>query len=234
MSNSNFTNNSAAEGGSLWNNSTATVTDSTFFSNIVAYGGAGLWNADMVTVSDSTFANNIGDDGDGGGLWNNNIATVSGSTFSGNTATDGNGGGLASNGKVIVCNSTFTNNYAAWGGGFSSDITAALTNCTLSGNASQYFGGGISNWVYFEDVAGNLTLNSTIVAGNTSPIDNDISGPVQSTSAFNLIGDGSGISNLTDLEQPALSNLIGTTADPLNPLLGPLAKATGRSRSTRD
>ena len=72
-----------------------------------------------------------------------------------------------------------------------------------------------------------------MVAGNTSTgtSDNDIYGQVQSSSAFNLIGDGSGISNLAALEAPALSNLIGTTADPLSPLLGPLANNGGPTQT---
>jgi hypothetical protein len=144
------------------------------------------------------------------------------STFTGNTALTNNGGGIANVDTLMASDNTFTGNSATNGGGIDNESggTATLTNCTVSGNTSQDAGGGIYN-------VDSLTLNNTIVAGNTSPIDNDISGTVTSTSAFNLIGDGSGIFNLTDLEEPALSNLIGTTADPLNPLLGPLADYGG-------
>ena len=125
-----------------------------------------------------------------------------------------------------MSDSTFTGNSATDGGGIDNLGTATLTNCTVSGNTSQD-GGGIA-----DDDDGNLTLDNTIVAGNTSGAsDNDISGPVQPSSAYNLIGDGSGITNLTDLKEPALSNLIGTTTDPLNPLLGPLANNGGPTQT---
>src|SRR5208337_519192 len=70
-----------------------------------------------------------------------------------------------------------------------------------------------------------LTLDNTIVAGNSGP---DIVGSVQPTSKNNLIGDGTGITNLTELDP---SNLVGTTADPLNPMLGPLANNGGPTQT---
>ena len=96
----------------------------------------------------------------------------------------------------------------------------------MSGNTSQDAGAGIYN-------IDSLTLNNTIVAGNASTrtSDDDIFDQVQPTSAFNLIGDGSGIANLSGLEDPALSNLIGTMADPLNPFLGPLANYGGPTQT---
>src|SRR5208337_2619199 len=80
--------------------------------------------------------------------------------------------------------------------------------------------GGICN-----ATTSTLTLDNTIVAGNSGP---DIVGSVQPTSKNNLIGDGTGITNLTELDP---SNLVGTTADPLNPLLGPLADYGGPTQT---
>lgn len=85
-----------------------------------------------------------------------------------------------------------------------------MTNSTINGNTSQGSGGGIFN-------SYTLTLNNTIVAGNTGL---DIYGPLQPISKNNLIGNGTGITNLSNLDS---SNLIGTTADLINPMLGPLA-----------
>ncbi len=136
---------------------------------------------------------------------------------------------------LTVVNSTFTGNFVTQGGGglFNGD-TLTLTNCTVSGNVASDDGGGIFTGAkYGAGYVGDLTLNNTIVAGNTSATtsDDDIYGQVQPTSAFNLIGDGSEISNLTDLEEPALRNLIGTTADPLDPLLGPPADNGGPTQT---
>ena len=204
-------------GGGLYNDGTTTLTDSTVSGN----WGGGLYNDGTTTLTDSTVSGNWG-----GGLFNNHgTMTLTDSTVSGNSADSG--GGLYNDGTMTLTDSTVSGNSAfSGGGGLYNDGTTTLTNCTVSGNTSLGSGGGIAN-------DGNLTLNNTIVAGNisTGTIDNDISGQVQPTSAYNLIGDGSGISSLTDLEEPALSNLIGTTADPLNPLLGPLADNGGPTQT---
>ena len=215
-------------GGGVANIGTLTVGDSTFASNSASDGG-GIWNTGMATVSDSTFTSNSASGlggGYGGGLYSSGTATLIDSTFTSNSANEG--GGLVNFGMVTVIDSTFTGNSAGDGGGLDNGGTAMVTNCTVSGNTSQDAGGGIAN-----GEGGSLTLNNTIVAGNTSTStsDNDISGTVSSTSAFNLIGDGSGISNLTDLEASALNNLIGTTADPINPLLAPLADYGGPTQT---
>ena len=122
-----------------------------------------------------------------------------------------------------MSNSTIAGNTTSFGGGGILNIgTMAVTNCTISGNSYQGYqdngrvnGGGIYNET-------SLTLNNTIVAGNTG---NDIYGQVQPTGAYNLIGDGSGLPPL------ATSNLIGTTANPLNSLLGPLANNGGSTQT---
>ena len=190
--------------------------------------GGGIDNSGTLTVSGTTFAGNSASAG--GGIANElgATATISDSTFNGNSASSG--GGIDNGGTATVINSTIINNSATTGGGLYNwgdgveGGNATLTNCTVSGNSSQDAGGGIADNVG----SISLTLNNTIVAGNTNSgsSDNDIYGQVQPTSAFNLIGDGSGISNLGGLEGPAQSNLIGTTTDPLNPLLS----ATGRLR----
>ena len=239
VSNSTFTGNSADAGSGIYNAGTTAVNDSNFSNNSSSaptnnpayFGGGGVFNYGTLTVSDSSFTGNSATY-DGGGLVNaSGTVTVTGSTFTGNTATSGsgaafyNGVGLSDGaGSATVTASTFTGNSATDGSGLDNhnNGTLTITNCTISGNASQY--GGVSN-----EGVGNLTLNNTIVAGNTSSSSsgNDINGQVNPVSAFNLIGDGAGISDLTNLEKPALSNLIGTAADPLNPMLGPLATNGG-------
>ena len=155
------------------------------------------------------------------------MLAITGSTFTGNSAT-GYGGGIANYDTATVNNSTFTENTGCFGGGIYNAGAFTLTNSTISVNSANSLnaeGGGICNENEF-GVA--LTLNNTIVAGNTSSTagnDSDISGQVQLTSAYNLIGDGSGLPSL------APSNLIGTTADPLIPLLGPLANNGGPTQT---
>ena len=149
------------------------------------------------------------------------------STFVDNSSPYGGGiyyaGSAAGNtiGILLASDSTFTGNSATYdggGGGIWNQGTATVTNCTIDGNAGQ--DGGICN-----ATTSTLTLDNTIVAGNSGP---DIVGSVQPTSKNNLIGDGTGITNLTELDP---SNLVGTTADPLNPMLGPLANNGGPTQT---
>jgi hypothetical protein len=230
-------NSGALEGNGGGIDGTATVIDSTFTDN-TAFEGNGGGIDGTATVTNCTFTGNEAIAGNSGGYGGGICGggTVNDSTFSGNWAgRDGGGIYVTSYGTATVSNSTFTGNSAngyyalGYGGGHCNTGAAIMTNCTVSGNTSYGAGGGIAN----EVGSANLTLTNTIVAGNTNTgtSDNDLFGQVQPTSAFNLVGDGSGIVNLTGLEEPALGNLIGTMARPLAPLLGPLANYGGPTRT---
>ena len=98
-----------------------------------------------------------------------------------------------------------------------------MTNCTVSGNT----GGGLT--VQYElGGFGSATanLNNTIVAAQTTGRDiNTITPGVGVLSGDNnLIGDGTG---QFDLVNGVDGNQVGTTANPINPLLGPLAPNGG-------
>ena len=233
-----FTGNSDSEGGGIYsgiyNGQTLTVSNCTFSSNSATYEGGGICNNDTATVSNSIFTTNLdsNDDGAGGCIANYGTATVTNCTISGNNG-NGEGGGIlnearGSLGTLTVTNSTISGNTGEAGGGICDDGTLTVTNCTISGNTATYEGGGIYNCYNTNNTDVYLTLSNTIVAGNTSNIGTDISGPVQTTSTYNLIGNGSGITNLNQLAQ---SNLIGTTANPINPMLGPLANNGGPTQT---
>jgi hypothetical protein len=195
VSDSVFSRNSTKyDGGGICNDGTGTVIGSSF-SNNTAKSGGGLWNFGTATVTDSTFTNNSANNSDpsapvndistGGGLCvNSGTVTVTDSVFVGNSA--GGGGGLYSNGAVTVIDSTFSDNSAtnalAGGGGLWNIYgTATVINCTVSGNFAAY-GGGIAG------VGGvvSMTLNNTIVAGNSAPTHSDVDGAY--TGSKNLIG----------------------------------------------
>ena len=114
-----------------------------------------------------------------------------------------------------MSNSTFANNSINGvyngGGGIAGGSPLTITNCTIVDNSN----GGISN--------GNMTINNTIVAGNTGY---DISGQIIGNN--NLIGNGTGITNLSNLNT---SNLVGTPINPINPLLGPLQNNGGSTQT---
>ena len=85
-----------------------------------------------------------------------------------------------------------------------------MTNATISGNTAANNGGGIFN--------GNGTVETvnTIIAGNTAATGVDCSGTLNSLGS-NLIGDE------TDCDFVSTTgDQVGTSASPIDPLLGPL------------
>ena len=218
VSNCTLSNNNAfAYAGGIFNGGTLSVSNCTFSNNSAgsAYVGGAIYNQDTLTVSNSTFLGNSA--GGAGGIATGMLSTltVSNSTFSANV-----GGGIANGGTVMVRNSTFYNNSGA---GIENDyasnpVTLTVNDCTLYGNS----GGGINN--YSGDAP---TLTNTIVAGNTSSSNNgpDINGAVISTSANNLIGDGTGMSGISNGN--GNHNQVGTSSSPIAPKLGPLQNNGG-------
>jgi uncharacterized repeat protein (TIGR01451 family)/CSLREA domain-containing protein len=164
----------------------------------------------VLTVKNLTVANGNSTSG-GSGIYNQyGDLTVINSTFTGNIAPAFGrfGGGIANvgdyrtntvnpGGKLTVVNSTFTGNSAFNGGGIGNNGGILdIVNSTIVRNYSQNYpctpgfvcaavvgaGGGISN-------LGTLTLNNSIVAGNSALASGyDIQGGVN-TGTFNLLGD---------------------------------------------
>ena len=115
-----------------------------------------------------------------------------------------------------------------------------MTNVTVSGNAVGVGGAGgtgvngggigpngnagIGGGIYVVDWS--VALRHTVVAGNTAPLGSspDIRGDVAAASSYNLIGDGSDTTGISDGPN---GNRLGTSASPINPLLGPLADNGG-------
>ncbi len=185
------------------------------------------------TVSDNTAT-------DGGGLFIGNVrnyardystATLTNCTVSGNSASDDGGGldiayGLTPgtvDGTATLTSCTVSGNSATSSGGglyiggaglASGAGTATLTNCTVSGNsgAGLYLGPGES--------PGVANLSNTIVAAQTSGADIGSHGIDSLSGNNNLIGDGSG-------QIYGTGNLLGSVANPINPLLAPLGNYGG-------
>jgi CSLREA domain-containing protein len=191
-----------------------------------------------VTVAISTLTIQNGNSGNGNGGFGGGInnfggaLTVTNSTFTGNS-TSGNGGGIFSTGTLTVTNSTFSANSASGGGGsggggiFSTSTgggTLTVTNSTLSGNSTSGNGGGI----FSNNSGGGTTVTNTLLAGNTAPSGQgpDASGAFTSGGG-NLIGivdaQAVGFTQPTDLK--------GTPATPLNPLLGTLGAYSGPTQT---
>jgi hypothetical protein len=170
--------------------------------------GGAIYNAGTLTVSDDTLSGNAAPYSDGSGIYNCGTLTVNGSTISNNS----NPTIWGASGDVTIDNSTISGNGTGnQGSGIvnESASTMAVTNCTISGNT-----GGIGN-------SGTLTLYNTIVALNGGDIGGSVSG------SDNLIGDASGIG----ISNGVAGNLVGTSSNPINPLLGPLQNNGGPTQT---
>jgi hypothetical protein len=203
-------------GGGLSNSRGATtLSGCTVSGNSVGAGGGGIDNrSGMVSLSDSTISGNSA--AVGGGCVNGGTLSLSGCTVSGNSAT--NGGGLANSGTLTLTNVTVSGNTTSGnGGGLFNDGNALLVNVTVSANSAP-----ASCAVDTGTSAGKLTLFNTIVAGQKAG--GDIEGAVESDSAHNLIGDGSGMAGMSNGSQ---GNQIGTDQAPIDPRLAPLGDYGG-------
>lgn len=189
---------------------TATIVNSVFTrNNSTRTGGGGIdvSNGLALTVLDGTFTANQSEQGFGGGLF----LRTSGA----------NAAGTASS----LIDDTFVGNSAFLSGGGVQDFAAGdlnLTSDTITGNLGNSGAGvGIAGGTaFFLDtiVAGNhLQANgpgTDIVLGNFAHI---------TSQGGNVIGDGTagGITLFPAGTPDANADFVGTTANPLNPLLGP-------------
>jgi CSLREA domain-containing protein len=219
----NSTQGDGAGGGAIFSRGPVALTDSTVSGNSTrgnhAYGGGialGPGSAGL-TVSNSTISGNFtrGAVADGGGIYaRNGATTLTDSTLSGNSAqgAGSNGGGLFSlYGPVVVNNSTVAGNSAAGTGG-------GLAARTTSPN-NHYA----------------VTLVSSIVAGNHDGGSNpDLLPPNASplTVTSSLIGTNTGTGLAATGPTPdANGNLVGSAANPIGPMLGPLQNNGGATQT---
>jgi len=134
-------------GGVIFNAGSASFEDCTFSdSEAVNYGGA-VSSAGTLVVTRCTISNN-------------KAGSLGGGIYS------------ASSGNLSLTNSTVTGNLAIlYGGGIYHTSPLTLTHTTITGNHANNKGGGIYN-----DFGSALTLRSSIVAGNTAPVDDNFFG----------------------------------------------------------
>lgn len=176
----------------------------------------------------------------GGTLVLNNSVITENSGFSGGGLANGVGS------STEVNNSSIIENRGSFGGGVANAGNMTLNNSTVSGNTADVFGGGLYNGldpsasltinhgtitdnnVTFNrgggiyGAAGSVTLQNSIIAGNTSP--STVEGDCVSLHAtftsqdYNRIG----ISDVCPLEAKP-NDSFGTLANPLDPRLAFLA-----------
>jgi predicted outer membrane repeat protein len=209
-------------GGAIDNDGTLTVANSTFESNTAITTGGAIYNTETATVTNCTFAANV-TGGDGGAISNSfhGVLTAVGCTFVANHAqVDGgaldNSTQVSGTNQVSATNCTFSGNSAEYqGGAISSGGTTALTETTISSNSALLSAGGL----FGVGSTAIFILQDNIVAANAAPSSPDLVGNVQSSSVYNLVGDGTGASGLSN---GVNHNQVGTRASPIDPLLTPL------------
>ena len=224
---------------------TATIRDLTISGGLVTganVGGGILNDHGALTLTNVTVSGNTASSG--GGIYSDGTAsgsaslTITNSTISGNLSsstvvgggggvyTDGGGGGAST---LTMINSTVSGNNANIhaGGLYVFSTTLALTNVTVTNNRADNDNVGFGAAGGLAPVLGTMTLNNTIVAGNfrggsPSTTRDDINGAV--VGSFNLIGDGSGMSGITNGTN---SNQVGSAGTPIDPLLDSLQNNGG-------
>ena len=214
-----------ADGGGIFFQSSGTlsVLSSTITDNTTERDGGGLYAryASSVSIDNSTISSNTSaaTNGDGAGLflWDS-TSTVTGSTVSGNTANDDGGGVYVFSGSAVITNTTISGNnayddagglFSVSGGAITLEHSTVTLNVADADSSAGGMGGGMRT-------TGTITLDHTIVAGNTDVgTDPDIDGNV--AASYSFIGDDTG-ATITDNG----GNQIGTGASPIDPMLGPL------------
>ncbi len=182
----------------------ATIIDANAIDRVFHILGVGM------TASNLTVRNgNVTSNGGGIALDATASATLTASTLSGNTASGGDGGGIqTAGGTVTLTNVTMNGNTADEGGGLSCRGPCTLTNVTVTANTGVVNGGG----VHQRTGAGSITFLNTIVANNSSPLNDDCKG-----NASLLISNGYNLSSDATCDFTNTGDLQNT-----NPLLGPL------------
>jgi hypothetical protein len=237
-------NTGEVDGGAIYTDNDLEISNSTITGNTTSAGGsafgAGIFNTSYVNASNLTITNNTATSltaiAAGGGILNGlngpaeldmDHSTISGNKAQGPTDNSGDaaGGGIASvGGSDWITYSTFAGNSVTGATGFGGGAYYCLCgqeleNVTIAGgNSSNTVGGGL-----MVDSSGVSTPSNSIIAGNTAPSSPDVIGTFSSF-GNNVIGDGTGA---TGLANGANGDQVGSSAAPINALLGALANNGG-------
>ncbi len=234
--------NSAGGGGGIFNGGTLIMKNSRIGNNQADGQGGGIFNGGILELEGGAFQNNRSQGGGaisnwgnieavrtsisdnrarvaGGGILNTAVGNLNMDSVTVNNNSAGSGGGIRNFGQFTLSNSTVSLNSASAGGGIDNWKNMHIANSTLTSNESQKGGGINVRWGHITPPETELT--GTILAGNSANEGADCHGPISST-GNNLLG------IVTDCDYRAgPSDLMGTSASPLNPLLGPLQNNGG-------
>jgi hypothetical protein len=141
-----LSNNHAVAGGGIYSYSdgTLTLSDSTISENFASFVGGGIRNGGTLTIEDSSILGNVAD-WYGGGIYNDGTLTMSDTTIRGNNAPHNGGGMYNEVGTATLENCEFYDNHAGGGGGILNGGTLTVSDSTFHGNTVWADGAGIDN-----------------------------------------------------------------------------------------
>ncbi|MCA1623375.1 MAG: hypothetical protein LC768_15060 [Acidobacteria bacterium] len=205
---------------------------------------AGIFLEDVgntLNLMDVTVRDNFHPGPFGGGVYcKEAMLNITRSTFTGNQSGEGmatgNGGAVnVNNGCTAnINNSTFSGNISnTVGGAIINFSSLTLNNVTVTENTAINSGGG----GIMTTSSGTTIVRNSIIANNTAPFNPDVSfhpvapnvpptPPVYTSQGNNLIGISVGGVGFTD---GVNGDKVGTSAAPLDPMLGPLANNGGQT-----
>jgi fibronectin-binding autotransporter adhesin len=153
---------------------TATITGLTITDGkeLHSNAGGGLLNQGTLTLTGCTISGNSAA-ANGGGLENYGTASLTGCTISGNYSGSF-GGGMCNegSGNLTATGCTISANKVNFqGGGFQNGGTMNLADCTISGNSSLNYAGGVMNaTTYVGDPSPTMSVVGCTISANTAGI----------------------------------------------------------------
>jgi hypothetical protein len=208
-------------GGAITNNGTVNLSNSTVADNTAMEGG-GIWNGDGATlvVSGSTISGNTATSSFGGGIANYGTAELVNSTISGNRAFNA-GGGMANLGRAeaTLHNITLSDNEAGQhGGGYAALGESASTFHRLLIAGNRTTDGGAGQEVVREAPATLAANNHTLFGHSGLTLAQALSGVSPGTTDRTATSDGTHPTTLPDILEPLLAGNGGPT--PTHALVG--------------
>lgn len=197
-----FSNNSALQGGALYNASSnvanfslplVNVVNSKFNSNIAQQYGAGIYNAGNMLINGGTFDSNKASIS-GGGVYNtkslaalnSGVLEARNSTFKTNQAISTDGGGIynLTGAALTLDNDIFSNNNQAggFGGGIynRSGASVTVTTSLINNGTAVKAGGGIANFGTI------VSMDNTLIQGNKTTSSTGAGGGVFNVGTANI------------------------------------------------
>ena len=223
-------NRATSFGGGIRSTNTLLIRNSTITANTSTAstsGGISFAGTNLLISRSAIRGNSSSGNGGGANISASVSATIENSTISGNTAGAASGGLFLNRGTIN--NSTISGNTAngslatEGGGGIRIQAGAnsvSITSSTITNNSAPNTAAGSRSGIWHE--TGTLTLQNTIVAGNTTQ-DIQLSGGTLTDGGHNLIGRNTSVETQYPAGLPSGTNWVGTGAAPLDPLLAPLA-----------